>query len=153
MTSGERSRRIPRHLEKTNSVGELVAALDAPQALSHSPKVVSVTDSTYVRNGFFSVHSWCAKGWILPSGQRVARVARVRCGTRFSGFGVSGALDFKSPCARHIRVSRVTNVQKTWRRGALRLRSQKFVRRRRPRLLSPSRWLIFVLRANIHTRG
>ena len=72
MRSSERSRRIPRDLPQTNSVGELLAALDAARAFSHSSKVVLVTDSTYVRNGFSSVHKWCANGWILPSGQRVA---------------------------------------------------------------------------------
>ena len=72
MVSREQSRRIPRELHQTNSVGELLAALDAAQTFSQSPKVVLVTDSTYVRNGFSSVCKWCLNGWLLPCGQQLA---------------------------------------------------------------------------------
>ena len=72
MRSREQSRRIPHDLPQTNSVGELLAALDAARAFSQSPKVVLVTDSTYVRNAFSSVHKWSVNGWILPFGHRVA---------------------------------------------------------------------------------
>ena len=140
MKSSEKSRRIPRDLPQINSVGKLLAALDAARAFSQSTKVVLVTDSNYVREGFSSVRKWCANGWILPSGQRVAH--------REMWQEVLRNLDTMGPrlqvlwCPSHEGIL-VTNVQITWQRVALRLRSQKFVRKRRPRLLSPSSSLIF----------
>ena len=64
--------RIPRDLPQTNSVGELLVALDAAKTFSRSPKVVLVIDSTYVWNGFSSVRKCSVNGWSLPCGQRVA---------------------------------------------------------------------------------
>ena len=72
MRSREQSMRIPRDLPHTNSVGELLAALDAARAFGQPPKAVLVTDSTYVQNGFSSVHKWRVNGSVLPYGQRVA---------------------------------------------------------------------------------
>ena len=59
-------------MPKTNSVGELLAALDAAQTFSQSPKLVLVSDSTYVRNGFSLVRKWCVNGWFFLSGRQVA---------------------------------------------------------------------------------
>ena len=72
MKSCECSRRIPRELPQTNSVSELLAALDGAKSFCSSTKVVLVTDSTYVRNGFSSVHKWKVNGWVFPSSQQVA---------------------------------------------------------------------------------
>ena len=68
MKSRECTRRIPREMPHTNSVGELLTALDAAKSFCSSTKVVLVTNSTYVRNCFPSVHKWKVNGWFLPRG-------------------------------------------------------------------------------------
>ena len=51
-------------LETTNNRMELLAAINALEALERASEITVVTDSTYVKNGVTSwIHGWKRNGW------------------------------------------------------------------------------------------